>query len=60
MALRFAKHGCYVVIWDINKEGLEETARLIQKEGGKVSSYICDVSKKETIYEVVAKVHSAI
>ncbi|XP_064640819.1 epidermal retinol dehydrogenase 2-like [Lineus longissimus] len=56
MAVRFATQGCNLVIWDINKEGLEETAKFIQTFGGRVSSYICDVSKRETIYLVAAKV----
>ena len=37
MAVEFAKVGCNIVLWDINREGLEETKLMLSKSGVKVS-----------------------
>ncbi|CAH1772981.1 unnamed protein product [Owenia fusiformis] len=49
LAQRLAKLGATIVIWDINKEGNEETARLITENGGKAHAYICDISNNSEI-----------
>ena len=56
MAVKFARLGATVVIWDINKDGNEETAQEIRKFGGRIFSYVCDLSNREQIYEVAEKV----
>ena len=43
MSIDFAKRGATIVAWDINKQGNQETARLIKTVGGAVHTYICDV-----------------
>ena len=56
MSVEFAKRGSVVVLWDINKSGNEGTARLVRELGGRAHTYICDISKKESVYEAAAKV----
>jgi len=56
MALRFARLGSVVVIWDINKEGLAKVEEEIVKEKGQVFSYVVDLSKREQIYKVAEEV----
>lgn len=34
LALRYASEGSVLVLWDINEKNNEETARLINKNGG--------------------------
>ncbi|XP_041467586.1 epidermal retinol dehydrogenase 2-like [Lytechinus variegatus] len=55
-AIKFAAVGCDVVLWDINTKGIEETAKLVRKTGRKAWYYVCDVSKREKVYEVASKV----
>lgn len=43
IAVEFAKLGSVVVLWDINEEGLQETAKLISDVDGLCYTYICDV-----------------
>lgn len=57
MALKFAKLGATLVLWDINQEGNKETARLVRENGGiRVHDYTCDCSKKQEIYRVADQV----
>lgn len=57
MAQEFAALDTVVVLWDINQEGMEETARLATQRGArKVSCYLCDCSDKNEVYKVADKV----
>ncbi|XP_051944092.1 epidermal retinol dehydrogenase 2-like [Hippocampus zosterae] len=57
MAEEFASHGTTVVLWDINQEGMEETARLAKSNGAlRVHNYICDCSNKNEVYRVADQV----
>ncbi|NWI87518.1 RDHE2 dehydrogenase, partial [Pitta sordida] len=57
LSLKFASLGATVVLWDINEEGLKETARLARKNGAaRVHYYICDCSKRQDIYRVADQV----
>ncbi|XP_077990586.1 epidermal retinol dehydrogenase 2-like [Glandiceps talaboti] len=56
MSLNFSRQGATVVLWDINKEGVEETAKQIGQIGGKAHSYVCDVTKREEVYRVAEQV----
>ncbi|RWR98364.1 short-chain dehydrogenase/reductase family 16C member 6-like protein, partial [Dinothrombium tinctorium] len=58
LAIKFAKKGAKVVIWDINEENLNETKRTIDDAGGLCSAFVCDVGKKSDVYktaEIVRK-----
>lgn len=50
IATELANLGCNVVIWDINKIGIEETVIEIRQNGGKCWGYYCDISDREAIY----------
>jgi all-trans-retinol dehydrogenase (NAD+) len=56
MALRFAALGSELVLWDINAEGNEETAKHVRAHGAKVACYTVDLSDREKIYETANKV----
>ncbi|KAH8026687.1 hypothetical protein HPB51_024186 [Rhipicephalus microplus] len=56
LSLRFAQRGARLVLWDIDRAGNEETARLIREAGGKAWPYVCNVAESKTVYETAAKV----
>lgn len=49
-ALEFTKHGAEVVLWDINSNSNEQTAKLVREMGGKVYTYAVDVTSREDVY----------
>ncbi|XP_001606597.1 short-chain dehydrogenase/reductase family 16C member 6 [Nasonia vitripennis] len=56
IAQKLAARGCSVVVWDINKTGVEETARLIEEAGGKCWAYHCDITDREEVYKTAKAV----
>ncbi|NXY66557.1 RDHE2 dehydrogenase, partial [Callaeas wilsoni] len=57
LAVKFARLGATVVVWDINQEGLNCTVRLARENGaGRVHSYVCDCSKRQDVYRVADQV----
>ncbi|MBF0120026.1 MAG: SDR family oxidoreductase [Desulfobacterales bacterium] len=56
MAHNFAKEGSEIIIWDINEIGMARVAKEIEKIGSKVWTYVCDVSNKNRVYELAAKI----
>ncbi|XP_054720296.1 short-chain dehydrogenase/reductase family 16C member 6-like isoform X2 [Uloborus diversus] len=56
LAVRFAKHGAKIVVWDLNLSAAEETAKIVRSNGGEAYAYCCDVSKPEKVYEAAGKV----
>lgn len=57
LALKFARLGATLVLWDINEAGLKETSRLARENGAvRVHSYICDCSKRQNVYSVADQV----
>ena len=56
IAVRFARLGCRLVLWDINEQGNEETAKQIKSLGAYVKCYKVDLSSREAIYDVAKKV----
>lgn len=55
LAIKLASKGAKIIIWDINKRGLEETAQEITKAGGKAFHQVVDISKREEIYKAAAQ-----
>lgn len=49
IALNFAKEGSTVFVNDVNAENVEETAKLINKLGGKCFVYLADVGNSEEV-----------
>ncbi|XP_021568707.1 epidermal retinol dehydrogenase 2 isoform X4 [Carlito syrichta] len=60
LALQFAHLGSVLVLWDVSKEGNEETCKLAQEAGARrVHAYICDCSQKEEVYRVADQTYKA-
>lgn len=58
LALQFARLGSVLILWDINKEGNEETCQLALNAGAmKVHAYTCDCSRREEVYKVADQVN---
>ena len=54
-----AERGCRLAISDIDRAGLEETKRLIEQTGAKVSVHVVDVSNRERMQAFVGEVLEA-
>ncbi|XP_027709217.1 17-beta-hydroxysteroid dehydrogenase 13 [Vombatus ursinus] len=59
-ACEFAKHKSKLVLWDINKHGVEETAAECRKLGATARAFVVDCSKKEEIYSMIDKIKNDI
>jgi len=51
MALKFARLGAKIILWDINEDGLKKVEEEILKENGDVFVDVVDLSKREMIYK---------
>ncbi|XP_068949784.1 estradiol 17-beta-dehydrogenase 11 [Petaurus breviceps papuanus] len=59
-AYEFAKLKSKLVLWDINKHGIEETAAECKKMGARVHTYVVDCSNREEIYNCAKKVKAEV
>lgn len=65
-ALKFAKRGATVVIWDLNLAGLEETTKMVEElrskkeKAGKCYHYVVDISRRENVYAAAERVKQEI
>lgn len=55
-AYEFAKLNTKLVLWDINKNGIEETAAQCRKLGAQAHPFVVDCSQREEIYSAAKKV----
>ncbi|XP_051026575.1 estradiol 17-beta-dehydrogenase 11 [Acomys russatus] len=55
-AYEFAKLNSKLVLWDINKNGIEETAEKCRMLGAQAHPFVVDCSKREEIYSAAKKV----
>ncbi|NXA41295.1 DHB11 dehydrogenase, partial [Eudromia elegans] len=55
-ACEFAKRQSRLVLWDIDKHGIESTAAECKRLGAAVHTFVVDCSKKEDVYSVAEKV----
>ena len=58
-SLLLAQRGCRLAISDVDASGLEETRRLIEAQGGQVTTHIVDVSKRDQMQRFVDEVLAA-
>ena len=56
MALKFAKLGSELVLWDIDKDSLDQTTRDVSRLGSRVHSYQVDVSDYGSVATTADKV----
>ncbi|NWH91817.1 RDHE2 dehydrogenase, partial [Aegithalos caudatus] len=57
LAIKFARLGATVVLWDINQEGLNCAVKQVRENGaGRVYSYVCDCSQRQDVYRVADQV----
>ena len=54
-ALAFARAGASVVVGDVAKQGNQETARLIEQEGGRALAVRCDVTQTDDVKAALEK-----
>ncbi|XP_074084225.1 estradiol 17-beta-dehydrogenase 11 [Macrotis lagotis] len=59
-AYEFARLRSKLVLWDINKHGIEETAAECRKLGARAHAYVVDCSNKEDIYNHAKKVKAEV
>lgn len=58
LTIEFAKLGATVIGWDISEKGLSATEKKLEELNLKSSwsSYVCDLSKREQVYDLAKKV----
>jgi NAD(P)-dependent dehydrogenase (short-subunit alcohol dehydrogenase family) len=54
-ALAFAREGASVAAADVSEQGNQETARMVEAEGGRAIAVRCDVTRAEDIQAALAK-----
>src|SRR4051812_48424942 len=54
-ALAFAREGASVGLADVSEQGISETARLIEKQGGRALAVRCDVRRAEDVKAALDK-----
>jgi len=50
---RLVREGCDVTIWDLSQKEMEKAENDLKGMGGNVFPYLCDVSDKERVHELV-------
>ncbi len=53
--LAFDREGTRVVVTDVSEQGNQETARLIEEQGGRALAVRCDVTRGEDVKKALAK-----
>jgi 2-hydroxycyclohexanecarboxyl-CoA dehydrogenase len=57
-AVKLAKDGAAVAVWDLNGEAAAETVRLIEGEGGKAKAYVGDASDRGVIARLLSEIRA--
>ena len=55
-AVTLATEGCKVAIVDLNAECADETAKEIEKSGGRARGYACDIRDTTQVQDVIARI----
>lgn len=58
IALRLARDGAAVAVWDLNRKGAEETAQMIRDAGGHAIGLACNSAKADQIANAVEQTHA--
>src|SRR5438094_1242020 len=59
-ALAFARQGASVVVADVSEQGNQETARMIEEDGGRALALRCDVTRVEDVKAALDKAVEAL
>jgi len=54
-AVEMCRDGASVMITDIDKAGLEETAQMIQRSGGKIATAVCDIQDRVQVDALIQR-----
>ncbi len=54
-ALAFAREGASVVVADVSEQGSQETARLIEEQGGRAIAVKCEATRTEDVKAALDK-----
>jgi 3-oxoacyl-[acyl-carrier protein] reductase len=54
-AVEMCRDGASVMITDIDKSGLEETAQMIQRSGGKITMEVCDIQDRAQVDALIQR-----
>jgi NAD(P)-dependent dehydrogenase (short-subunit alcohol dehydrogenase family) len=57
-AIALAREGAHVAIADVDRTGLADTAAKVAETGGKVSTYLLDVSSREAVYAFAQEIEA--
>ena len=55
MAQKMGAQGARLILWDVNRRGLEETGKLLKDAGVTAHTYVCDLSSRVAIRETAAQ-----
>src|SRR5918994_2881494 len=58
-ALAFARAGASVAVADVSEQGNQETARMIEQQGGRALAVRCDVTRPEDVKAALEQTVSA-
>ena len=56
VAEEMAASGATVILWDLNEKSLKEAAKLIEDQGGRVFTHVCDVTDRKAVYATMDQV----
>ena len=57
LAIDFAKLNAKIVVWDLDRSGLEATCNMVNQVGRHLAhSYVCDVSDHKQVYDLAERV----
>jgi 2-hydroxycyclohexanecarboxyl-CoA dehydrogenase len=57
-AIQLARDGAAVAVWDLDKDGADETVSLIEAEGNRATAYVGDAAAKTDIDEILARIRT--
>lgn len=60
LAVKLARLGARVVLWDINVEGLQKTCTAVTQEGYEIASYVVDLADRPAVYAAAERVKKEI
>ena len=56
LAVKLASRASRVVLLDVSKSGLKETAALVSEAKGSCAYYVCDISSRQEVYSIAERI----